>query len=175
MISINRNKKSATLLTFVGISIFFFFLNGCTQMGLGEAEQQLEPPPPSTSELTTENQPYYPTEFKDLLIPSELSWNRENSMVIKTDSFAGGILNFTGRVEINSLADFFTSSMVKSNWKLSGSVKYKNIMLVFTKPYKTCTIVISESDFGTKTDVNVYITDDLTGGMPLGSAATGSF
>ena len=137
MITDSRHKKLATLLTFVLISICYLFLAGCAEMGLGGANQEIETSETTSEVMMQESQPYYPTEFEDLLIPSELSWNMENSMVIKTDSFAGGILHFTGRVEINSLADFFTSSMEKNNWKLSGSVKYKNIMLVFTKPSKT--------------------------------------
>lgn len=171
---IPHNKKSATLLIFFVLSLAIFLLGGCAHLGIGENQQEMETAS-ATQETMQESQPYYPTEFKDLLIPSELNWVRENSMVIKTDSFAGGILHFSGRVEINSLADFFSASMTKNNWKQSGSVKYKNIMLVFTKPNKTCTIIISESEFGTKTEVAVYITDDLTEGRSLSPAATGSY
>ncbi|HIJ78028.1 MAG TPA: hypothetical protein HPP69_01790 [Deltaproteobacteria bacterium] len=108
--------------------------------------------------------PYYANEFADLLIPNELAWNREKSMVIRTESFAGGILNFSGNVDITSLTDFFTNTMVKSGWKIAGSAKYKNVLLAFVKPYKTCTITITDNGFGLKTDVYVYITEDITKG-----------
>ncbi len=171
---IRHNKKSTTFVSFISIVAALFFLSACAQLGMGGmggSEEGMESSS-STQAAAQESQPYYPTEFKDLLIPNELSWNRESSMVIKTESFAGGILNFSGRVEINSVADFFTNSMAKNNWRLAGSVKYKNIMLVFTKPHKTCTVILSESEFKTKTEVNVYITDDLGNGAPSSPSST---
>lgn len=116
---------------------------------------------PAETASTPENVPYYPTELKDLQVPSELKFNRENSMYINTASFAGGILSFTGRVEINSLTDFFISTMAKHSWKLSGSVRYKNVMLAFVKPNKTCLIVIKDS-YGISTQVNVYVSQDIS-------------
>lgn len=135
-------------------------LSGCAELGLGGSGQELAATE-TTTEPVLENQPYYPTEFKDLLIPSELTWNRQKSMVIKTDSFAGGVLNFSGRVDVNSLSDFFVKTMEKNNWKLAGSVKYRQVLLAFIKPNKTCTIVIADNDFGITTGVHIYITQDL--------------
>jgi len=133
-------------------------LTGCAQLGLGGSSSS-----DSTSPATTaaEAQPYYPSEFRDLLVPGELTWNREKSMVIRTDSYAGGVLNFSGKVDINSLSDFFVRSMDRNGWKLAGSIKYKQVLLAFTKPAKTCTITIADSDFKLKTEVNIYITEDL--------------
>lgn len=163
--SLINKKHYINLITFLALLISLVILNGCAEMGLGNSSESMDTSSVESPETAAENQPYYPTDFKDLLIPNELSWNRENSMAIRTDSFAGGILNFSGRVEINSLSDFFVNSMAKNNWKLSGSVKYKKILLAFIKPNKTCTITISE-EFGMKTDVYIYITEDLTGSMP---------
>ena len=169
------NKKTlTTAIALLSVAVSLFLLSACAQLGLNGTDEGMESTE-SSYQPAPENQPYFPTEFKDLLIPNELTWDREKSMVIKTDSFAGGILHFSGRVEINSVADFFSTSMVKSNWRQTGSVKYKNIMLVFTKPHKTCTIVITESEFGTKTEVDIYITDDLTYNMSSNSSAIGSY
>jgi len=168
---IGYKKKATTFVSLLSIAAALFLFSACAQLGVGGSEDSTGTTAPAY-QATEENQPYYPTEFKDLLIPNELTWNREGSMVIKTDSFAGGILNFSGRVDINSVADFFATSMVKNNWRLSGSVKYKKIMLVFTKPHKTCTIVLSETEFKTKTEANIYITNDLTNGMPSSPGAT---
>lgn len=165
------NKKYCTsLFTILVLFVSLFFLNGCAEMGMGGSSGEELDASVDASEAAAENQPYYPTDFKDLLIPSELTWNRENSIAIKTDSFAGGILHFTGRVELNSLSDFFVNTMAKNNWKMSGSVKYKKIVLAFIKPNKTCTIIISENEFGMKTSVYVYITEDLTASMPMNPA-----
>ena len=65
-------------------------------------------------------------------------------------------------IDINSLAEFFIASMPKNGWKMAGSAKYKNVLLAFVKPNKTCTIAINDSEFGLKTDVFVYMTEDIT-------------
>ncbi|MDH3360495.1 MAG: hypothetical protein OEL55_06445 [Desulfobulbaceae bacterium] len=140
-------------------------LGGCAEMNLGGSSSDDTVATPATTtpekQATTENQPYYPTEFNDLLIPGELSWNREKSMSLRTDSFAGGILNFSGRVEINSLTTFFISSMAKNGWKMVGSLKQKTNLLIFVKPHKTLMITISGGEFSSKTDINVYLTEDI--------------
>lgn len=104
---------------------------------------------------------YKANDFDDILIPSELEWDRENSMAIRTESFAGGTLKYTGRVEINSLADYFITTMPRNGWKLVGSVKYKNILLAFTKPNKTCTVSMFKSEFSGRVNTYIYVTDDI--------------
>jgi hypothetical protein len=96
------------------------------------------------------------------MVPCELSWDREGSMSIKTESYAGGVLKFVGRVEVNSLADFFVNAMEKNSWKLVGSAKYQNVLLAFTKPNKTAMVMIYESDLSSKTSVYIYLTDDIS-------------
>lgn len=129
----------------------------------------------SSKQTATDSQPepYHPAAFKDLLIPSELTWVREKSMVIKTESFAGGVYLFTGKVEVNSLSDFFTTTMVQNGWKLAGSIQYKQVLLAFTKPGKTCTMMITEGDYSGKTDVQIYIADDIAQGRSSAPAGKG--
>ncbi|MDH3392498.1 MAG: hypothetical protein OEL66_00710 [Desulfobulbaceae bacterium] len=144
---------------------FLFAMSGCAEMNLGGPSADVTPTPAATSSdepAISENQPYYPTDFNDLLIPGELTWNRDKSMSIRTASFAGGILHFSGRVEINSLTDFFLTSMTKDGWKMTGSVKQKSNLLVFSKKNKASMITISEGEFSlNKTEVYVYITEDI--------------
>jgi hypothetical protein len=155
-------KYIKSINTSILILLAALLLGGCADMGLGlsQSNEEMESSTPPTEEAP----PYYANEFEDLLIPKELSWNREKSMVIRTESFAGGILNFSGNVDITSLTDFFTHTMVKSGWKMAGSAKYKNVLLAFIKPYKTCTITIKDNGFGLKTELYVYITEDITKG-----------
>ncbi|ADH85262.1 hypothetical protein [Desulfurivibrio alkaliphilus] len=135
-----------------------FLLAGCTQ------HQNAGPEDREKREAVQERRPdpYTPSGFRDLLIPAELTWLREKSMVVHTDSYAGGVLHFSGRVDVNSLTDFFTTTMRRNNWQLVGSVKYQDVMLAFTKPHKTCTIIINDRGLGRATEVQVYITDDLS-------------
>ncbi|HSR35570.1 MAG TPA: hypothetical protein VLL73_00190 [Desulfurivibrionaceae bacterium] len=163
---LHRNQKFASVLLILAL----FALTGCAQLGWGGSTSSESAPP----EAAATNQPYSPAEFRDLIIPGELAWNRDKSMVIKTDSYAGGVLNFSGKVDINSLADFFAKSMERNGWKLAGSIKYKQVLLAFVKPAKTCTITIADSEFGLKTEVNVYVTEDITKRDQPAPAATGT-
>lgn len=159
-------KSAATALSLLLLLTILFFLSNCATLGLDNNDEVAKTTAP---DAVSGSQPYYPTDFKDLLIPAELTWNRDETMTIRTASFAGGILNFTGRVEVNSLSDFFIGSMAKNGWKLAGTIKSKNILLTFTKPHKTCMFKISETDFTMKTNVYVYITEDIAGGEAGGS------
>jgi len=132
-------------------------LSGCAAMHSGGTTS-------STTAATqgsgaTKNEPYFPTNFNDFEVPGELKLDSQHTMFINTASFTGGIIAFDGRVEINSLADFFIDSMQKNNWQLTGEVRYNNILLAFTKPKKNCLISIYSDAYGYKTKVNVYITE----------------
>ena len=109
-------------------------------------------------------------DIKDITVPTELVWDRKNSMVIKTDSFRGGIFTYRGRAEIMSLKDYMIASMRDNKWRLVGETASKDIMLAFVKPNKTCMVLISEGVLG-KTDLKLYVAIDKTSGA--GSSAFG--
>ncbi|MBU0731041.1 MAG: hypothetical protein KKE17_04370 [Proteobacteria bacterium] len=149
------NKK----VVFIFVVLFFsqFLMSGCAELDFSGPNEKSQPEKTAEKPVAG-TEPYYPSEFKDLLIPGELEWNRENSIVIQTSTYSGGILNFTGRVEINSLTDFFINTMKKTGWEMTGSIKAKDVMLAFIKPDNTCIIRIIDSGYGRKTSVYAYIT-----------------
>lgn len=152
-------------------------LSGCAELGLGGGSSDngaSSDPFASTASYSTE-QPYRANEFSDILIPSEFNWDREKSMIVRTDSFAGGVLQYTGRVDISSSADFFSNNMPKNGWKLAGATRYKNVLLAFTKPNKTCTIVLSEDKLLMRTDIAIYVTEDIAAGRAGGSKSANPF
>jgi len=102
-------------------------------------------------------------DIKDITLPVELIWDRKDSMVIKTESFRGGIFSYKGRAEMMSLKDYMVDSMKDNKWRLVGETASKNIMLAFVKPNKTCMIVIAEGMFS-KTEMKLYVAIDKTGG-----------
>jgi hypothetical protein len=153
----NFNFVLRNTVTIVLFSFVFLFGSGCSTVSSSSKSADQQDP----SKTIVENAPYYATEFNDLLIPGELKFNNDKTMSIKTDSFAGGILHFSGRVEMNSLAGFFESSMVKNGWKLTGTIKHKEVLLAFVKPNKTCMIRVIKSGFGMGTEVFVYMTVDI--------------
>lgn len=105
--------------------------------------------------------PYFPSGVTDVQIPAELELSRDDSMFINTSSYNGGILAFEGRVDVNSIADFFLTTMQKNGWKMAGSIRYKNILMAFVKPNKSCIIKVIDTGYAFKTKVNIYYTEDM--------------
>ncbi len=141
---------------FLTLVAAFFMLSGCLPLNSSEgtAEDGHEN---VTTTTTVEFEPYYPSDFRDLLIPGELLWNREKSVTLNTASFNGGILNFNGRVEVTSLMEFYTNSMKNDGWTSVGAIRSKNVLLAFTKENSSCMIKIEEGGPLAKTEVNIYI------------------
>lgn len=139
-------------LTITIIAAFTLFtLSGCLSMQNKTATTSVQ--------KSSKSEPYFPTSFGDLEVPGELKLDRKNTLFINTSSFNGGIINLSGRVETGSLTDFFVHSMQKNGWKINGEVRYENVLLAFNKPNKNCMITIYGGDFGTSTQVFVYITE----------------
>lgn len=102
-------------------------------------------------------------DIKDITLPAELVWDRKGSMVIKTESFRGGVFTYKGRVELMSLKDYMVASMQGNKWRLVGETASKDIMLAFIKPNKTCMVIISDGIMG-KVELKLYVAIDKTGG-----------
>lgn len=147
----NRALPCKTLLC----GLILFMLAGCSGLNLGQG---------TTQEGTGTSQAYFPTKFRDFEVPNELQVDRSKTLFINTSSFNGGIVYLTGRLEVESLTDYFSQSMQKNGWKLSGEAHYKNVLLAFTKPGKNCLISLYEGELGTSTKVYAYITEDLGAG-----------
>jgi hypothetical protein len=96
---------------------------------------------------------YY--DFEDILIPSELSLDKKNSLIYTTGRLKAGILVLGGRVEPASLASFFQNNMQKDGWSLLSSFKYRQYLLVFLKEDRVCVIMITEKTFSTAAEVRV--------------------
>lgn len=131
-------------------------LSGCAAT---TSQQAMEMPPVSNTISS----------HGDILLPAELKWDKDKSMAIKTDSFTGGIYQYSGRLEVDSLKEFIIASMANNKWKLVGEATYKSTMLAFIKPHKTCMVTLSESfgGFLGTTVVNLYVTVDLAASKGL--------
>ncbi len=132
-------------------------LNGCTSKSASPTPTEMTPMSVSVGS------------FDDINLPPEMKWNSKNSIAIKTESFRGGIFEYKGKVEMNSLKDFLVTSMANNNWKLVGEASSNDVMIAFIKPNKTCMVTLEEG-FGGKlgtTYLKMYITDDLEAGKRL--------
>ncbi len=65
-----------------------------------------------------------------------------DSRVFQMGQFKAGTLVFKGRVEPNSLVDFFQSAMVREKWQFKSGFRYNRSVLIFEKATKTCVIII---------------------------------
>jgi len=126
--------------------------------GCASTKSPFSSEPAGTSQMSN-----FADDIKDITLPTELAWDRKNSMVIKTESFRGGLFVYKGRAEIMSLKDYMVASMQDNKWRLVGETASKNIMLAFVKPGKTCMMVITEGVLG-KTELHLYVAIDKTGG-----------
>ena len=98
-------------------------------------------------------------DIRDIPIPAELKWQRNDSMAIKTESFRGGVLVYTGNASILSLRDYMVAAMRVYQWRMVGETSSKDIMLGFVKRSKTCMMILSDSFFK-KTKLHMYIAID---------------
>ena len=136
-------------------------LVGCAQQATVQAGDAALPPVSGFAD-----------DIQDIVLPTEMEWNRKKSMTIKTESFRGGLWRYYGKVETISLKDFMVTSMKDNKWKLVGEAASADIMLAFVKPNKTCMMVISDGSFG-RTELALYVTIDKTaaaGLNPFGEA-----
>lgn len=96
-------------------------------------------------------------EFGDVLIPSALEPDNDASYIVETPGLATGVLALTGRVQRNSLIDFFNHNMAKDNWRRVTIFKspQTNTILLFRKENRWCIISIREKGFRTYVQIGV--------------------
>jgi hypothetical protein len=103
---------------------------------------------------------YY--DFGDVLVPKELKYLRDESFVQRRPDFPAGLMSFKGRVDRNSLMNFFDVNMAKDNWQPVMSFKTSRSIMLFQKQNRRCVIRIEESTFITHVEIWVApIRDDL--------------
>ncbi len=104
---------------------------------------------------------YLGTEFPDIVVPRGMQVVQEKSMVVKTNTYIGGVLTLRGRIKVDSLVEFFKSQLTARGWELNGSIRYKDTLLAFNRPHGCCFVYISESGFGTMTEVQIWASEML--------------
>ena len=97
--------------------------------------------------------------FEDVLIPSDISVDRKKSQVYSAGKVKVGLLTFKGRVEPDSLADFFQNNLPRNGWKLMTNLKDRDQTLIFLKDDRVCMITISEDWWNTVCEVRVGLVD----------------
>ncbi len=139
--------------------IFLLIVAGCAS--------QNAPPPDGGTSMGPLPSPV--TNYDDIEIPPEMKFDPKKSLSIKTESFRGGVLLFSGSIEITSLREYIIATMTENQWRHVGEASYDNTLLAFTKPNKTCMVVLEEGFGGKygKTYMEMYITVDVAAGKQL--------
>lgn len=103
-------------------------------------QQAAAPQPPPTP--PTQRPMFY--DFPDIPVPSELSIASGDSYVFQSGALKAGLLTLKGRVELNSLINFFQMALPREGWKPKGGFRYRRSVLIFEKPDKICVINLYE-------------------------------
>jgi hypothetical protein len=119
---------------------------GCSHLG-GERKTSKEAP-----EVGAQARYYH---FQDVLIPGELKVKMDESFIYETPALRVGKLVFSGRVEAQSLTNFFARNMERDGWTLVNKFGFKDVVLNFSKPNRNCTVNILDKPL--KTIVEVWV------------------
>jgi len=143
------------------MAVVMLIIGGCAGSGIKGGE-----PTPAAQKDKGPVPLYY--DFGDVLVPSELKVDKDASFVFRTPGFSAGVMALKGRVEINSLIDFFHNNMTKDNWKLVSYFKSRRTIMLFNKENRWCVINITEGDFTTYAEIWVSPTT-LDSGSVMGT------
>lgn len=91
--------------------------------------------------------------FEDILVPSELKMDENKSFFYQASDFKTGTLVYSGYVDVDSLVDFFSGSMVQNGWRLKSVFRSPKMVLLFEKERKTCLIMVYEKIFLTYVEI----------------------
>ena len=148
-------KKGYCLKLFCLICLVCFFMAGCTTTqgdSSGTSGAGLQDVQAKSAEAPTAV--YY--DFEDVLMPKAMSIIKERTVVVSTPGFKSGILSLKGRVDPDSLYDFFSVSMGKDNWEPVSRIKGpETIIMVYQKATRCAVITIREQQIYTYVEVGV--------------------
>ncbi len=94
-------------------------------------------------------------DFNDIPIPSEIDVQSKDSYVFQSGQIKAGFLTLRGRVDSNSVMNFFSSALPREGWRLKGQFRYNRSLLIFDKPDKTCVILVKGETYYTYVDIYV--------------------
>jgi uncharacterized membrane protein YgdD (TMEM256/DUF423 family) len=102
----------------------------------------------STTSTTAKSKTIY-YDFGDILLPSQLSVNDNESFVFTTEGLTAGVLSLKGRLTAKSLISFFSNKMPVDGWQMINKFAGQRNMMLFQKQTRYCTITIDEGQLST--------------------------
>ena len=108
--------------------------------------------------------------FPDIVIPPELTFQRDKSFIYETPSLKAGVMLFSGNVEMGSIEAYFRTNMAKNGWRFVNSYKTSDIILNFLKDERSSNIRIARGTFSTSVEIWVGPVDRATAAIDRGTA-----
>lgn len=142
------------------VSIFFaalaalVFVSGCS---FSEFTTRSQPAPveKQAPEKTKKATAMY-LDFEDVIVPMELDVVKDRTVIVSTPGFKSGILTLKGRVDSNSLFNFFSNNMEKDNWEVLSKIKSPGTtIMVFKKTSRCAVITIRDESLYTYVEIGV--------------------
>lgn len=133
----------------------------------------------STSSASAEAAPqpqtmdnYY--DFDDIPVPQEMELQGDDSFILETPTERSGVMVFKGKVEIQSLRNYYINNMARENWTMRSAIKSSRTILVFEKPGRYCIITMTDGQFSTQ--MEIWVTPRANGySEPMGTSSSSSF
>ncbi len=144
--------KKFVLLTMV------LFLFGCVNLRGDSDTETVYQPLDASPESEPITHKYY--DFDDIPIPREMKINAKESILFESQNVKSGMLSFTGRVDSDSLFNYFEVSMANEGWRLISYIKYGTYILAFEKPEKLCIVRIIDRSF--TSELQIWISPKLS-------------
>jgi hypothetical protein len=94
-------------------------------------------------------------EFNDIPLPPEINVQSNSSYVFQSGRTKMGFLTLRGRVDCNSLVNYFAAALPREGWRLKGEFIYGRALLIFDKPDKVSVILIKEGTYFTYVEIYV--------------------
>ncbi|KJR41375.1 lipoprotein, partial [Candidatus Magnetoovum chiemensis] len=99
---------------------------------------------PADNEMEQQYAKIMGMEFNDILIPPSMTIVEDDTIMLNTGAFNGGVIKYRGVILQENLISFLRNKMPTNGWQFAGSSYAKNnSILAFLKPNKTCICYIS--------------------------------
>lgn len=106
-------------------------------------------------------------EFDDVLIPREMTIDKDGSAIYRREGMSAGLLRLSGRIEVNSLIRYFQNNMASEGWRLVTQFRSPHSLMLFQKGNRMAVIAVEDADFQTFADVWVVPLNESIDSMPV--------
>ncbi|WP_291319655.1 hypothetical protein [Desulfonatronospira sp.] len=140
------------------VLLMIFILSGC--WATREPEPHTFEPVSESDELKTRDTSahrYY--DFEDIPIPREMSIARDGSILFESQGIKAGMLTYTGRVDSESLFNYFLTALPNEGWELLSYIKYGTQIQTFAKDDRLCIIRIIDGRI--RTELQIWISPKI--------------